>query len=290
MKKIQLYLNKIHFSSLGLSLYQILDIYGKNIFQNKIGKQAASISWSFFLSLFPFMLFILSLLPYLPHYEGLQIYLFKKLLPEILPKNIALEVISYLKNFLIPNLNSLNNIPTILFALIFGTNGTYSLINGFNENSDLKRSFIREYLISIGVTLSFITLIILNFLGIYYTQIVLRIFSPNNNDFMIFHLSKFVGWVSFPFFYFILLSLFYWVGCLKIKKWKQAIPGSIFTTILFVISTYIFAFYLKKFANYNIFYGSIGSVIIIMVWININIVLLLLGNELNILLRKLLSK
>ena len=290
MKKIQLYLNKIHFSSLGLSLYQILDIYGKNIFQNKIGKQAASISWSFFLSLFPFMLFILSLLPYLPHYEGLQVYLLKKLLPEILPKNIALEVISYLKNFLIPNLNSLNNIPTSLFALIFGTNGTYSLINGFNENSDLKRSFIREYLISIGVTLSFITLIILNFLGIYYTQIVLRIFSPNNNDFMIFHLSKFVGWVSFPFFYFILLSLFYWVGCLKIKKWKQAIPGSIFTTILFVISTYIFAFYLKKFANYNIFYGSIGSVIIIMVWININIVLLLLGNELNILLRKLLSK
>jgi membrane protein len=73
---------------------------------------------------------------------------------------------------------------------------------------------------------------------------------------------------------------------LKITTWKQAIPGAVFTTTLFVLLTYIFAVYVKDFARYNVLYGSIGSIILIMVWVNINIILILLGNELNIAIKK----
>ena len=63
-------------------------------------------------------------------------------------------------------------------------------------------------------------------------------------------------------------------------------PGAVFTTVLFVILTYIFAIYVKDFARYNVIYGSIGSIILVMIWVNINIILILLGNELNIAIKK----
>ena len=96
------------------------------------------------------------------------------------------------------------------------------------------------------------------------------------------NLAKIIGFVSFPIFYFLMLSMFYWLGCVKVSTWKQSFPGALLTTILFILLTYIFAIYVKNFARYNVLYGSIGSIILVMVWININIHLILLGNELNI--------
>lgn len=286
LTKIKKFLNSIYIPFLGISLFKLFEVYGSGIFKNQIGKQAASISWAFFLSLFPFLLFMLSLLPYLPHYDKLQFYIFDVLLPNILPENILYDVTDYLENYIIPNLKNINNL-TILFALVFGTNGTHSLINGFNENTNLKRNFLKEYAISMVITISFIVLIILTFLGIYYSEVVLKLFTPNFElSWLVQNLSKIIGYFSFPVFYFVLLSLFYWVGCLKITRWKEAVPGAVLTTILFIALTYFFAIYLSNFARYNVFYGSIGSIIIVMIWVNINIILILLGNELNITLKK----
>ena len=283
--KIKAFLEAIHIPFLGISLYKMFEIYIKGIFQNKLGKLATAISWSFFLSLFPFILFLISLLPHLPHYERLMFYIFEILLPRIMPENILPDVTYYIKDILLPHRKGLNAM-TIILALIFGTNGTYSLIRGFNENTTLRRGFIKEYFISLGVTIVFIALIILTFLGIYYSEIVLKLFTPSYDiSWFVQNLSRIIGFISFPIFYLMLLSLFYWVGCLSISRWVQALPGAVFTTILFVLVTYFFAIYLKNFARYNLLYGSIGSIIVVMIWVNINIILLLLGNELNIAIR-----
>ena len=284
--KIKRFLNAIHIPFLGISLWKMVEVYGNGIFEIKIGKQAAAISWAFFLSLFPFILFVLSLLPYLPHYDKLQFYIFDVLMPNILPENILGDVTSYIQTSLIPNLKDLNNLSIVL-ALIFGTNGTHSLINGFNENSEVKRNFFKEYLISILITVAFIGLIMAAILGIYYSEVVLKLFTPQYNiSWFVDNLSKIIGYFSFPFFYFVLLSLFYWIGCVKITRWKQAIPGAVLTTLLFVLLTYGFAIYLSNFARYNVIYGSIGSIIIVMIWVNINIILILLGNQLNLAIKK----
>ena len=285
--KIKQFLNSIYIPFLGISLWKMFEVYGSGIFKIQLGKQAAAISWAFFLSLFPFILFLLSLLPHLPHYDKLQFYIFNVLMPNILPDNILPDVTGYIQKFIIPNMKSLNTF-TIIIALIFGTNGTHSLINGFNENTDLKRNFFKEYLISIVIAVAFIVLIVLTFLGIYYSEVVLKLFTPKYDlNWLVENLTKIIGFFSFPFFYFMLLSLFYWVGCLKITTWRQALPGALFTTILFVLLTYFFAIYLKNYARYNVFYGSIGTFLIVMIWVNINIMLILLGNELNIAIKKL---
>lgn len=284
--KFRDFLDSIHIPFLGISLWKMFEIYGQGIFQMQIGRMAASISWNFFLSLFPFILFMLSVLPYLPHYDKLQFYIFEVLMQNIFPSHIQRDVTGYIQNFIIPNMKNISNF-TLLFAMIFATNGTYALINGFNLNTDLKRGFVKEYLVAFVVTLAFVALIILSLFGVYYSEVVLKLFTPAYNiSWFVDNLSKIIGFFSFPIFYFILLTLFYWVGCLKITSWKQAIPGAVLTTVLFIILTYVFAIYVKDFAKYNVLYGSIGSIILVMVWVNINIILILLGNQLNIAIKR----
>lgn len=284
--KARAFLDGIHIPILGISLWKLFDIYATGISQNKIGRQAASISWSFFLSLFPFLLFLLSLLPFLPHYDKLQFYIFEILMRNVFPAHMQNEVTGYIQKFIIPNMKSISN-WTIFLALFFATNGAHSLISGFNENTGLRRGVVKEYIVALFITIAFIAVIILSLFGVYYSEVVLKLFTPAYNiSWFVDNMSKIIGFISFPLFYFILLSLFYWVGCLKITSWRQALPGAIFTSVLFVVLTYFFAIYVKDFANQNVLYGSIGSILLLMVWVNVNIILILLGNELNLAIKK----
>ncbi|MGK6341507.1 YihY/virulence factor BrkB family protein [Chryseobacterium sp. DT-3] len=285
--KIQEFFDGIHIPVLGISLWQMFQIYISGIFKGNIGRKAAAISWSFTISLFPFLLFLLSVLPYMPHYDKLQFYIFEVLMHNVFPSNMEGDVRGYIETNIIPNMKGISNL-TIVLALVFATNGTFSLINGFNENSDEKLSDVKEFILSFFITIGFITIVFLSLFGVYYVEVVMKLFTPAYDiSWLVNNLSKIIGFVSFPLFYFILLTLFYWLGTVKIIRFRQAVPGAILTTVLFVLTTFIFAIYVKDIARYNVLYGSIGSMILLMVWVNVNVYLLLFGNELNMALRKL---
>lgn len=285
--KIQEFFDGIHIPVLGISLWQMFQIYISGIFKGNIGRKAAAISWSFTISLFPFLLFLLSVLPYMPHYDKLQFYIFEVLMHNVFPSNMENDVRGYIETNIIPNMKGISNL-TIVLALVFATNGTFSLINGFNENSDEKLTDVKEFILSFFITIGFITIVFLALFGVYYVEVVMKLFTPAYDiSWLVKNLSKIIGFVSFPLFYFILLTLFYWLGTVKIARFRQAVPGAILTTVLFVLTTFIFAIYVKDIARYNVLYGSIGSMILLMVWVNVNVYLLLFGNELNMALRKL---
>ncbi|MBP2616232.1 YihY/virulence factor BrkB family protein [Chryseobacterium jejuense] len=285
--KVQAFFDNIHIPVLGISLWQMFQIYISGIFKGKIGRKAAAISWSFTISLFPFILFLLSVLPYMPHYDKLQFYIFDVLMHNVFPSNMEGDVRGYIETNIIPNMKGISNL-TIVLALIFATNGTFSLINGFNENAEEKLSDVKEFILSFFITIGFITIVFLTLFGVYYVEVVMKLFTPAYDvSWLVDNLSSIIGFVSFPLFYFILLTLFYWLGTVKITRFRQAVPGAILTTVLFVLTTYIFAIYVKDIARYNVLYGSIGSMILLMVWVNVNVYLLLFGNELNMAIRKL---
>jgi membrane protein len=285
--KVQEFFDDIHIPVLGISLWQMFQIYIRGIFKGKIGRKAAAISWSFTISLFPFLLFLLSVLPYMPHYDKLQFYIFEVLIHNVFPAKMENDVRGYIEANIIPNMKGISNL-TIVLALVFATNGTFSLINGFNENTDEKMTDVKEFILSFFITIGFITIVFLSLFGVYYSEVVLKLFTPVYDvSWLVNNLSKIIGFVSFPIFYFILLTLFYWLGTVRIARFRQAIPGAILTTVLFVVTTYGFAIYVKNIARYNVLYGSIGSMILLMVWVNVNVYLLLFGNELNMALRKL---
>lgn len=284
--KIQKFFDDIHIPVLGISLWEMFQIYITGIFKGKIGRKAAAISWSFTISLFPFLLFLLSVLPYMPHYDKLQFYIFEVLIHNVFPSNMENDVRGYIENNIIPNMKGISNL-TIVLALVFATNGTFSLINGFNENSEEKLSDVKEFILSFFITIGFITIVFLALFGVYYVEVVMKLYTPAYDiSWLVKNLTSIIGFVSFPLFYFILLTLFYWLGTVKIARFRQAVPGAILTTVLFVVTTYFFALYVKNIARYNVLYGSIGSMILLMVWVNVNVYLLLFGNELNMALRK----
>jgi membrane protein len=279
--KIISLLNQIHLPWLGISVWGLIKLYVSGIFEDEVMKQAASISWSFFLSLFPFLLFILAIFPYVPNYVELQNHLFNDIIPSVFPSHMEADVKKYITQVVLPKLKSVSPF-TIVFSLIFGTNGVHSIINGLNLNTSLKRPFVREYLVSLSMTITFIALVILALWGIYQAEVVYKLLGSEEESWWLAHLTPIISYVSLPLIYSLLLSVLYWVGSLKIKKYKHSLPGALFTTILFVMTTYGFAIYAGHFANYNVLYGSIGSIILIMVWINLNMFLILLGNQLNL--------
>ena len=284
--RIQNFFDGIHIPVLGKSLWKMLSIYLDAIFKNPLGRQAASISWSFFLSLFPMILFFLSVLPFMPHYDKLQFYIFEVLMPKVFPSHMQSDVTGYIQSSLIPNMKSISNF-TILLSFIFATNGCFSLINGFNRNTEVQRTFVKEYLLAMLITICFLSFVCLSIFGIYYSEVVLKLFTPAYDiSWFTKNLTKIIGFISFPLFYFILLTLFYWIGCIKITRLREAFPGAVLTTVLFVILTYFFAIYVANIARYNVLYGSIGSIILVMVWVNVNVFLVLMGNELNLAIKK----
>ncbi|KQR94840.1 ribonuclease BN [Chryseobacterium sp. Leaf180] len=286
LKKIKQYLDDLHIPVLGISFWQMFQIYISGVFQDRIGKKAASISWNFTLSLFPFLLFLLSVIPYMPHYDKLQFYIFEVLLHNIFPSNMEGDVREYIEKSIIPNMKGISKI-TILIALIFATNGTFALLSGFNENTKERRTDVKEFILSFFITIGFVSIIFLGLFGVYYSEVVLKLFTPVESlSWITSNLSAIIGFVSFPVFYFLLLTMFYWLGTVKIVRFRQAIPGAILTTLLFTLTTALFAIYVKDIARYNVLYGSIGSMILLMIWINVNVYLLLFGNELNIAIRK----
>jgi yihY family protein len=208
-------------------------------------------------------------------------------MPRLLPAHMKSDVIGYIESDIIPNIKRISNF-TVLLAVIFATNGTYSLINGFDKNTEHQRGFVQEYVLAFFITLGFTGVILASLFGVYYAEIVVRLLMPEQYElnWIFSHLTKIIGLVSFPLFYFLSLALLYRVGATGIRQMNQAVPGAVFTTVLFMLTTYVFAIYIKNFARYNVLYGSIGSMILLMIWVNVNVVLVLLGNELNLAIAK----
>lgn len=274
------------FPDLGVSYKKIFVTYITRVSDNKITRIAAGISWNFFTSLFPYILFMLSLLPYAPHYDQLQFYIFNVLLAKVLPGSIQQDVLQYIQENILPNISKLGRL-TLFISMIFGTMGTNALINGFNVSSRIERHVVWEFIIAVLITLSFTALLSLSLLGLYYSEVVLRLVEPSyEQNWLSRNLSSIISFVSFPVLYALFLSLFYWIGCLRTTRWIEALPGAVLASVIFVLLTFGFTIYVTNFAKYNVLYGSIGTILLFMVWLNVNINLILLGNEWNVTLKE----
>ena len=119
LRKIHRFLDGIHLPMLGISLWEMFDIYVRGVFKNRLIAKASAISWSFFLSLFPFLLFLLSILPYLPHYDKLQFYIFEVLMHNVFPAHMHADVTNYITTLtdrvLLPTKFILKLIESVLY-------------------------------------------------------------------------------------------------------------------------------------------------------------------------------
>ncbi len=264
----------------GMSLYEVLEMYVIGIVQGALTSRAGAVAFSFFMALFPFALFVLTLIPYVP-IEGFQDD-FMRFINQALPPQTSDAVDAVLSDIANNRYGGLLSFGFIL-SMFLMTNGINSLFGGFEYTYHKlqTRSIIRQYLVSLAVSLILALLLFLTVGVIVYLEIAI------NNLVKQGYVSDDLFWIQAGRYLIVFLMLFttvamfYYLGTKEGRKISFFSPGAILTTLLILVNFKIFAIYVKRFAQYNELYGSIGTLLIVMLFIWLNSIILLLGFELN---------
>ena len=265
----------------GMSLYDVLEMYIIGIVEGALTTRAGGIAYSFFMAIFPFLLFILTLIPYIPvkgFPEGLFSFI-KDVLPPQTFDAVNLVIVDIVNN----QYGGLLSFG-FLVSIFLMTNGINSIFSGFEYSYHVKdvRNIFKSYFVSIGVSLllSFF-LIVTVALVILYQVALLKIDEKgwfNTADLDLFYYGR---GVLFLVMIFTVVSLLFRYGTKQGKETRFFSAGALLTTIVSLFTFYLFGIYVVKFAQYNQLYGSIGTLLILMLFTWLNAIILLLGFELN---------
>ncbi|MBT3208498.1 MAG: YihY/virulence factor BrkB family protein [Bacteroidetes bacterium] len=269
----------------GFDRVPIFDVgvfFVKGLVNGSLTTRASAVAFSFFLAIFPAIIFFFTLIPYIPINNFQQELLM--LLESILPQNAYLAFKETLTDIVTKQRGGLLSFGVIA-ALIFSTNGISSMIDAFNaSHHEIEtRTWIAQRLISIVLVLILSLLIT--------TAIILIVFSQTAMTYLVeqnilelnftFYLLSIGKWLIIVALFFFAISFLYYFAPAKKRKWRFISAGSTLATILTIIVSFLFSFYINNFGQYNKLYGSIGTLLVILLWFYINAIILLTGFELN---------
>jgi len=269
-----------------VSIYDVGVFYINGITNGAIGVRASAISFNFFVAIFPGIIFIFTIIPFIPieNFHEALLSLIEQILPLNTYKAIEHTVVDIITN----KRGSLLSFGFIA-ALFFSTNGISSMIAAFNASANAfeNRKWISMRLVAI--MLVFIHSILLTFATslILFGKYILHVFVEKGVIKSSISEYLFMTGQWFIIFAFILFSIafVYYYAPSRRSKYNFFSPGSIVATILIVASSLLFSYYLGHFARYNKVYGSIGTLIALLAWLNITSYVLLIGFELNVSIR-----
>jgi len=265
-----------------IPIYHVIDFFFTGIHRGSIITRAQSLSYSFFLAIFPAIIFLFSLIPYVPIHNFQDQLL--ALIKDVLPQNAYEATRETIEDIIKLKHGSLLSLG-FLFALYFTTNGIMALIRGFNSSyhAQEKRSAVKQRIVAINLTLIISVLVIVATALVVFSQtffkwLVKQHILKNKTQLMLLMAGKWI--VVLELLFFAISFLYYYAPAVK-KKWRFVSAGSTFATVLTMLASVGFAYFVNNFGQYNKLYGSIGTLIVIMLWINFNSLILLLGFELN---------
>ncbi len=271
----------------GLSLYDLLELYTIGIVKGTLSTRASAIAYSFFMALFPFLLFVIIVIPYVP-IEGFETE-FLNFLQSFLPPTTT----DFFYESIFENIKGGGLISSVfLISILLMANGVSAVFSGFESSyhEQLTRNIFKQYMYALGVAiilafLLILTVAVLGFFNIYVVENIVELAHVENeksNTLLL--VSQYLFFVMMVY---IATATLYYFGTQEGRQFKFFSIGALFTTLLIMLTSYLFGIYIENFAQYNKLYGSIGALLILMFyfWLNANI--LLLGFELNVSLTKL---
>lgn len=288
-KQIVFLFKKIRVPGLGgMSLFDLLETYVVGIAKGAFSARASAISYSFFMALFPLLLFILNLIPFIP-IENFQSE-FIEFVNGLLPSQAVSSFETIFKEIATQGNTGLLTIA-FFSSLIFMSNGVNAVFNGFERSyhTEINRGFFRQYAVSllVSVVLSVFLLVMVAVAG--YMEFLLdelrnhSIVSATNEG----TLYIVIRYVVLIILTYIFVATLYYTGTKDGRNSSFFSMGATLTTILVILLSLLYGVYIDNFTRYNEIYGSIGALLILMIYIWLNSNILLLGYELNASLRKL---
>ncbi len=266
----------------GVPLYDVLVYFIRGFTKVNLIDRAAAVAFYVFLALFPTILFLFTLIPYFPLQNVTANIL--EALQTILPPGTYESVSSTITQIMSIEHGGLMSIG-LLLAFYFSTSAIASFFRGFNmgDKEFGQIPFLKIQIYSILVMLMFVVLLMLSIVLIMVGQKLLPILFVKMHfysGFIVF-LINLLRWLIAIFALIVAMSLLYHFGNPRSKRFKLFTPGSILFTGLFIVGTVLFNFYISNISTYNLLYGSIGGLIIFVIWIYFNCILILIGYELN---------
>jgi membrane protein len=265
-----------------LSIYAVSISLINEFLEDSLLNKASSLAYNFMLALLPGTLFLFKLIAYIP-VNNFQDKLLE-LLHTILPTYAYLAFETTIEDIIKHQNAGLLSLGFIT-ALYFATNGVSNLMQAFNNSSLIleKRTWLKRrgiaMLLTIVISVALIVAIVVMIAGesaITYLQS--HIASKSHFWVYLLILSR---WLIIISIFFVTISLLYRYGPSHKLKWAFLSPGSILATGLAILTSLGFTYYINHFASYNKIYGSIGTIIVVMLWLYLNSLILLIGFELN---------
>ncbi len=266
----------------GVPVFYVIQAFFKGIVNSDLNTKAASIAYNFFLATPPSLIFIFTLIPYLP-IENFQLELLN-IVNDLLPHNAFASINHTLQDIITKQRGELLSF-SFFAALVFSTNGIASFIYAFNASYHIKetRSWLAQRLIAFILVIIFSLLLLAAIVSIVFGNVIMNYLTEFDfiEDNFIVNLIVFTKWIVVIALFYFSISFMYYLAPNDKLRFRFFSVGSTFATIMSILASLIFSFYINNFGQYNKLYGSIGTIMVLLVWLFINAWVILLGFDLN---------
>ncbi len=266
----------------GMPIYDVMVLFWRSIVDGSITTRASAIAFSFFMALFPAIIFIFTLIPFIP-IENFQTELFL-LIKDIVPANAFLAIEETVEDILTRQRGGLLSLGFFM-ALIFATNGFSSMMAAFDASlhSFERRTWVGQHLTALVLLAIMSVLLTIAIALITYGQHFILYIAAKGfiRDHFIINMLSVGKWFVIIFLFFIANSFLFYLAPAKKTKFRFISAGGTMSTFLSLATFIGFTSYINQFGQYNKLYGSIGTLLVIMLLMYILSLILLLGFELN---------
>lgn len=270
----------------GLTLYEVIVVFKEKITKDDIIDRANGVAFNFTLSVFPAIIFLFTLTPYIhqvvPEISKASILEF---MGEVMPQSMYETVRSTVEDIVGNTRGGLLTFGA-LFSLYLATNGMMSLMKAFNAcyKTTERRSFIKTRLVGTALTFMLALALMLASILLVAGNVAIQFVTDLEwLDIQVyqFYILYFVRFLVLFVVFFLAISFIYYFGPAVHYNWRFFSIGSLIATALCMLVTYGFSYYVSNFATYNKLYGSLGVLIALMIWQEILSIVMLVGYEVN---------
>jgi membrane protein len=267
----------------GVPLYDVALFFWRSMDRGSITTRASAIAFSFFIAFFPFIIFLFTLIPFIP-IENFQNELLI-LIQDVVPPTTYETIKNTVEDIITQPRGDLLSFG-FFAALIFSTNGLASMMSAFDAtiHSIHRRSWISQRITAIYLLIILSVMLTTVIALLTSGQLFIQYLMDNQilRDHFIVFLLTFGKWIVILALLFFTFSFLFFMAPAKKTKWRFISAGGTLSTILSVLAILGFTYYINKFNQYNTLYGSIGTLLIILLLMYVMSLILLLGFELNV--------
>ncbi|AZB41672.1 YihY/virulence factor BrkB family protein [Bacillus sp. FJAT-42376] len=252
--------------------------------RDEVAGLSAELAYFFLLSLFPFMIALITLIAFIP----LSVEDLLKFIRQYAPADSIMVMESALYQLMNQESGLLFTFG-ILAAIWSASNGIDSIMRAFNRAYDVRenRSFLKSRAIAILLAIVMMAVIVIALLfPVFGQEIGLFVFSAFGIPELFFTVWNIIRWVASAIIIFFIFILLHKLAPNKRMMWSQAFPGALLSTVGWIVVSYLFSNYVSNFGNYSATYGSIGGIIVFMIWFYLTGMIIIMSGELNAILVK----